>query len=213
MPEPTSEAHPGTVLFSEEDGKGTTETLQGILMGPDEVEEGDEDDFIPEDEIGGYRVSRQANNRDVGGLGEEKEAEDDGHEESQDRNDMANEDEGDEAVPPPWLGGQRAIPAVAADRMSRALEPARVEGLEVDDQVLVIEDGLPSDGGPHSGSYHSGDSDEYQMAYRPMLERTEIKRDIRNFIEGVGHNFQETSTGLYTYNVVDRLGEGIVVLR
>ncbi|WWD07323.1 hypothetical protein V865_005421 [Kwoniella europaea PYCC6329] len=56
-------------------------------------------------------------------------------------------------------------------------------------------------------SYHSGDSDEYEMEHRPVLERTAIKRDIRSFTESLTV-LREGVDGYLPYKVVDRLGEG-----
>ena len=52
-------------------------------------------------------------------------------------------------------------------------------------------------------SYHSGDSDMYEMDHRPVLERTEVKRDIREFVASL-----KTLRVKQKYQVVDRLGEG-----
>jgi hypothetical protein len=49
--------------------------------------------------------------------------------------------------------------------------------------------------------YHSGDSDMYEMEHRPILERTAVKRDIREFVAS-------SDTVAANYHVVDRLGEG-----
>jgi cell division control protein 7 len=53
-----------------------------------------------------------------------------------------------------------------------------------------------------SGSYHSGDSDEFEMLHREVLERTAVKRDIKDFLGGLPGQMG------VTYQVVDRLGEG-----
>ncbi|WWC92267.1 uncharacterized protein L201_007221 [Kwoniella dendrophila CBS 6074] len=56
-------------------------------------------------------------------------------------------------------------------------------------------------------SYHSGDSDEYEMDHRPVLERTAVKRDIRSFTESLTL-LREGIDGYLPFKVVDRLGEG-----
>lgn len=55
-------------------------------------------------------------------------------------------------------------------------------------------------------SYHSGDSDGYEMEQRPWLERTSIKRDIRDLYRIRG--MKNPSMRTVRYRVVDRLGEG-----
>nr|XP_031862507.1 uncharacterized protein CI109_002004 [Kwoniella shandongensis]KAA5529579.1 hypothetical protein CI109_002004 [Kwoniella shandongensis] len=72
------------------------------------------------------------------------------------------------------------------------------------DEVVAEEerDDLPS-----PSSYHSGDSDDYEMDHRPVLERTAIKRDIRAFTESLTL-LSEGVNGYRPYKIVDRLGEG-----
>ncbi|WRT70669.1 uncharacterized protein IL334_007667 [Kwoniella shivajii] len=59
-------------------------------------------------------------------------------------------------------------------------------------------------------SYHSGDSDEYEMDHRPVLERTAVKRDIRHLTDSLTilRDGIEGLEGFLPYRVVDRLGEG-----
>ena len=52
-------------------------------------------------------------------------------------------------------------------------------------------------------SYHSGDSDEFEMEHRPILERAAIKKDIRAFSESLAALREGKQ-----YRVIDRLGEG-----
>lgn len=54
-----------------------------------------------------------------------------------------------------------------------------------------------------SSTYHSGDSDLYDMPHRPILERTAVKRDIRQFRQ----EYQALGVG-GQYVPIDRLGEG-----
>jgi hypothetical protein len=51
--------------------------------------------------------------------------------------------------------------------------------------------------------YHSGDTDDFEMDHRPVLERTAVKRDIKNFVASLSF-LQDHEL----YKVVDRLGEG-----
>lgn len=52
-------------------------------------------------------------------------------------------------------------------------------------------------------SYHSGDSDDYDMPQRPILERTLIKKDLRQLTK------EFTQLGWdRAYHPIDRLGEG-----
>jgi cell division control protein 7 len=60
-------------------------------------------------------------------------------------------------------------------------------------------------------SYHSGDTDEYEMSHRPVLERTAIKKDIKRFVESVSC-LKDPESGEVAYRVVDRLGEGELML-
>ena len=60
-----------------------------------------------------------------------------------------------------------------------------------------------------SRSYHSGDSDEFEMDHRPIMERTAVKRDIlRLYATFHGLRYDEDD---YAYKVVDRLGEGMLL--
>lgn len=76
---------------------------------------------------------------------------------------------------------------------------AATDGIEEED--LEVED---------SGSYHSGDSSEFEMDYRPVLERTAVKHDIGTFVDGLGRSMCEEEEGVEVekFKVVDRLGEG-----
>ncbi|WWC65088.1 uncharacterized protein I303_107702 [Kwoniella dejecticola CBS 10117] len=81
-------------------------------------------------------------------------------------------------------------------------EEAFSDNLEYNEEEEGEEEGTSS-----PGSYHSGDSDDYEMDHRPVLERTAIKRDIRSFTESV-KLLREGIDGYLPFRVVDRLGEG-----
>ncbi|WVQ86040.1 hypothetical protein IAT38_008208 [Cryptococcus sp. DSM 104549] len=55
-------------------------------------------------------------------------------------------------------------------------------------------------------SYHSGDSDDFEMDHRRVLERTAVKKDIKEFTAGL--NALNGKDRDAEYKVVDRLGEG-----
>lgn len=63
------------------------------------------------------------------------------------------------------------------------------------------------EGEPEPHSYHSGDSIDYEMDHRPILDRTAVKRDIKEFCAGV-RLLNEPDDSKRMYKVVDRLGEG-----
>ena len=56
-------------------------------------------------------------------------------------------------------------------------------------------------------TYHSGDTAEYDMPHRPVLERTAIKRDIRGFMTQMSV-LRDRSYRPSNWDVVDKLGEG-----
>ena len=55
--------------------------------------------------------------------------------------------------------------------------------------------------------YHSGDTEDFEMDHRPVLERAGVKRDIRAFMESVDV-LAEHDESKRDYQIVDRLGEG-----
>ena len=55
--------------------------------------------------------------------------------------------------------------------------------------------------------YHSGDTEDFEMDHRPLLERAGVKRDIRAFMDSVPVLAEEDETRR-DYQIVDRLGEG-----
>ena len=57
-------------------------------------------------------------------------------------------------------------------------------------------------------SYHSGDSDEFEMDHRPMLERAAIKTACNWLHTELWMNWDE-DVGEVIYKAVDRLGEGM----
>lgn len=56
-------------------------------------------------------------------------------------------------------------------------------------------------------SYHSGDTEDYEMDHRPVLQRTAVKKDIRDFTNSLSLLRDGSIHGI-PYKVVDRLGEG-----
>ncbi|KIS00442.1 CDC7 protein kinase [Cryptococcus deuterogattii 2001/935-1] len=56
-------------------------------------------------------------------------------------------------------------------------------------------------------SYHSGDTEDYEMDHRPVLQRTAVKKDIRDFTNSLSLLRDGSVYGI-PYRVVDRLGEG-----
>nr|ODN89954.1 CDC7 protein kinase [Cryptococcus depauperatus CBS 7841] len=95
------------------------------------------------------------------------------------------------------------------DRMTRVLEKQRKRSfVEID-----FADGGSGEEESDNGedmfeeSYHSGDTDDYEMGHRPILQRTAIKKDIRDFTQSIGI-LRDGVDGEEAYRVVDRLGEG-----
>ena len=134
-------------------------------------------------------------------------------EESHDNQDDDDNDDEDAAATPKWLTDQHTLIAERRDAMTRIIEGR--EGIEVIQERAQYaglegqeaEDEEESDDGPFEHSYHSGDTEDYEMDHRPVLERTAIKRDIRHFTESLA-SLRDATTGEIAYKVVDRLGEG-----
>ncbi|KAK8850506.1 hypothetical protein IAR55_004424 [Kwoniella newhampshirensis] len=106
-----------------------------------------------------------------------------------------------------------AAPTASNDRMTQIIEH-RPRGTNNHAHSFVeLNEETYSDGDeegddlPSPSSYHSGDSDEYEMDHRPVLERTAIKRDIKAFTESLSL-LSEGVNGYRPYRIVDRLGEG-----
>jgi len=151
----------------------------------------------------------------VVGEGEQEMDPDEGNEmleESHDNQDD-NDDDEDGGATPKWLTEQHTLVAERRDAMTRIIEGR--EGIEVIQEQAGYqglegqgtEDEEESDDGPFEHSYHSGDTDDYEMDHRPVLERTAIKRDIRQFTDNLT-SLRDATTGEIAYKVVDRLGEG-----
>ncbi|WWC72543.1 uncharacterized protein I206_106505 [Kwoniella pini CBS 10737] len=84
-------------------------------------------------------------------------------------------------------------------------QAAHSDNIEYDEDGLRGEEEEEDSISPES--YHSGDSDNYEMEHRPILERTAIKKDIRNFTESLTV-LRDGVDGYLPFKVVDRLGEG-----
>jgi hypothetical protein len=91
-----------------------------------------------------------------------------------------------------------ANPAVGGDKPN-AHDRHSEAAPDLDVDVDADGDGYESSEG---GSYHSGDSSDFEMDHRPVLERTAVKRDIRDFEDSM-YLIRENG-----YKVIDRLGEG-----
>ena len=134
--------------------------------------------------------------------------------ESQDQNDTLEETLDDVAQPAKWLTEAYEMtrePVRRSDRMSAFLESKRsrarartVTAGSQDTEEREDEEDVEIE-------YHSGDSDMYEMQHRPVLERTAVKRDIRNLSENI-KCLRYQDTGEYVYRIVDRLGEGRLAL-
>jgi hypothetical protein len=115
----------------------------------------------------------------------------------------------DGSYKPPRRPGMSSDPedddeeVVAGPSRPRQASASRARSASKTQRDLVVQDDEEEDDTPLAESYHSGDSDLYEMEYRPILERTEVKRDIREFVESL-----KTLRKEQQYQVVDRLGEG-----
>ena len=203
-----------------------TEDLGEYINDDDDVEE--EEVVVPA--VGDADLPEKGGCEDDEDM-EDQEEEPDEMEESHDRNDEEEEegDPGDDAAATPaWLTEQYSLVPEPVDQMTRILEeknkrtasregPSRPTSTRVagnstrsDQELGVAEKGDEEDDEdiPTSpGSYHSGDTDQYDMYHRPILERTAIKHDIKRFVNNLSCLVDE-ETGDMVYRVVDRLGEG-----
>ncbi|WVQ95610.1 hypothetical protein IAU59_002708 [Kwoniella sp. CBS 9459] len=100
------------------------------------------------------------------------------------------------------------------DQMTQVIERSRPKpnataSITQKHSLVDLNEETYSDGEDQSSpsSYHSGDSDEYEMEHRPVLDRTAIKRDIKSFTESLTL-LREGVNGYIPFKVVDRLGEG-----
>ena len=219
----TSDDEEQSQLFSDQapgEGLGRRKKKRSHRRSGDELGGAREDgsgDFLPDEDMNEHQgLKFQGTGQDD----EEGEERDGYHEESQDHNDFNGRDDGAES--PAWLTEPQTLPRIAPggsprppshDRMSRFLEPTSrsIPSRQVQPPKHLLHEpadcsdlqspSLPS-------SYHSGDSDGFLMAHRPMLERSEVKLDIKCFVEGLGP-VSNLDTGRYRYKVVDRLGEGM----
>ncbi|WVW80868.1 hypothetical protein I302_102858 [Kwoniella bestiolae CBS 10118] len=122
-----------------------------------------------------------------------------------------------EVMPPPPSVKSRSTSSGHPDTMTQVIEGSsktRPRGhnhsfIDLNEQAYSdnIDDQDVKEGSGSPESYHSGDSDEYEMDHRPVLERTAIKRDIRSFTESLTV-LREGVDGYLPFKVVDRLGEG-----
>lgn len=208
--------HEDSVLFSEQIQPSRSTVVKGNM-----------EDYIPQAEPlatmiptegteGLENIEQLDDAEDVEEEGRGEEAEEgppeegDELDESHDRNDE-EDDGGDEAAEtPPWLLEPHIITREPVDKMSMVIEgkngtAKRSTRRHIEEAVIVNEEFQEEADGPQS--YHSGDTDDYEMHHRPVLERTAVKRDIRKMTESmatlVDHDTQEL-----LFKVVDRLGEG-----
>ena len=201
LPQPEQVFSPKTQAQNGDEQEGGDELLDGRQ---EEEGQGDDNVGLDDDEENGQ--AEQA----------EEPAE---LEESQDQND--GDDDGAET--PAWMTEPHVFrpdhlplpppPQPQPDIMTRviALQAAQLrpgknpDSPDSDYDVYEIAHGRPHLGS--TGSYHSGDSDQYSMDYRPVLERTAVKHDIRKFVDNtllLDVDYRDDPA----YNVVDRLGEG-----
>ena len=219
----TSDDEEESRLFSEQalvDGTGRKPRKRPRRRWEVEVggdREDDSGDFLPEEDMDEqrYRLSPGTGHDD-----DEGEENNGNLEESQDHNDVDGADDGAES--PAWLKEPRILPSTVPggsprtlghDRMSRFLDPtfrsAPTHHVQQPKNLLhQAADGSEIESPSLPSSYHSGDSDEYWMAHRPVLERTEVKLDIKCFLQSLGL-VSNLDTGRYRYKVIDRLGEGM----
>ena len=204
---PQSEEEDRSVLFSDQ-------RPIAILTDPPlvtvEYVEGDEragvDEAFEDTGGGNQQFDVEGDHRedyDEEGDGDGDGGADDQFEESHEAKDFYDERE-DTAETPDWLiedaqGGSRS--AAKPDRMTRVLEGDST-GRNVPYEVLL--EAAEADG--DASSYHSGDTDEYEMDYRPVLDRPAVKRDCDTMHKL--HSFWDAETGCLRYKVTDRLGEG-----
>jgi hypothetical protein len=81
--------------------------------------------------------------------------------------------------------------------------------LSVDDDFVPEYEDQPEQEDEGPLVYHSGDTDDFEMDYRPVMDRTAVKRDIRLMCDGiVGLECGADAEEDMAYKVVDRLGEG-----
>lgn len=204
-----------------------------MVVGTEETE--DLGEYREEGEEGqeGENEEEDDNEEDMAeGEGDgQQDVRDDELDESHDRQDRdeAEEDDEDGAETPQWLTEPHMLVQEPVDRMSRVLEGNKktpngaatselterpTEGFEEEqhrrtdnaeageeEQQWEMEQPLSPQ------SYHSGDTDEYEMDHRPVLERTAIKKDIRKFADSLTC-LKDPETGEFAYRIVDRLGEG-----
>ncbi|OXM81671.1 cell division control protein 7 [Cryptococcus neoformans Bt63] len=98
------------------------------------------------------------------------------------------------------------------DRMTEVLEKQKKRSFtEMDVSEFPLEEEWDEEGeagDPYSDeSYHSGDTEDYEMDHRPVLQRTAVKKDIRDFTNSLSLLRDGSIHGI-PYKVVDRLGEG-----
>ena len=219
---------------------GSTSTaIQGnmadYLPQPDVIVAGTEET----EDLGEYREDGDETLREDQGEeeGDDDAEEEDDHldeelDESHDKQDGGDEEDEDGAETPQWLTEPHMLVQQPVDRMSRVLErntkitkghvtseatekPSegfeeehhrRTDGTEIDDG----EEQWETEKLMSPQSYHSGDTDDYEMSHRPVLERTAIKKDIRKFADNL-ECMKDPETGEFAYRIVDRLGEGELI--
>lgn len=98
------------------------------------------------------------------------------------------------------------------DRMTEVLEKQKKRSFtEMDVSEFPLEaewDEEDEAEDPYSDeSYHSGDTEDFEMDHRPVLQRTAVKKDIRDFTNSLSLLRDGSIHGI-PYKVVDRLGEG-----
>ncbi|ORY26611.1 kinase-like domain-containing protein [Naematelia encephala] len=182
----------GSVLFSEQAGKESKEEEgQGEEEAFEDEATNETEGFLPEEFDDGNGHEDQVALDENFDTTHREEIE---LEESQDANDL------EEA--PPWLDDPNMPTTVAQDRMSLVLDR------QAGSQMIEKEDEEEEEDEAGPNSYHSGDTEDFEMEHRPVLERTAVKWDIKRFVDGIAHAEGMQVNGEVAYKVVDRLGEG-----
>ncbi|KAK4685819.1 cell division control protein 7, partial [Tremellales sp. Uapishka_1] len=218
--ETSEEGGEESVLFSEQTKETEmvtqveASTERGAMTEPTEaMGEAEMDDFLPE-EAEEEDEAEDDDDEDEGdgegyGFEVERQPEEEEEEEEDGPDPFISYSETDEHTPEPittidtnaWLRAQAgpSNPSSDAVKLSETIgeigayiasQPKRASGNEV-----YLDE-------PSDESYHSGDSSQYEMDHRPVLERTAVKKDIRKLYD----NSKVLQEGLY--KIVDRLGEG-----
>jgi hypothetical protein len=117
----------------------------------------------------------------------------------------------DMAEPPHWLMDPQIFQQQSPRSRMRSAELRAPKLIPAEEYMCDEEGDMLFD---DTQSYHSGNSDEYEMDHRPILERTAVKKDIEDFVRPLDEMWAESEdmgepVCIRKYHVVDRLGEGM----